>query len=78
MNTGENIAFSPVFWCLFSSLDRLTSYVALPQYSIAVAKAKYVKVMPMLKHYVNELELYNMANGILKKRISFALKLALF
>ena len=41
----------------------ILSAVALPQYRIAVAKAKYTKVMPLLRHYINEQNLYYLANG---------------
>ncbi len=37
--------------------------IAWPQYQVAVAKARYVRVMPMLTHYKQEQEVFFMNNG---------------
>ena len=37
--------------------------IALPQYEIAVAKARFSTAMPMLTHYKQEQEMFYMANG---------------
>ncbi len=37
--------------------------IALPQYEVAVAKARYATVMPLLTHYKQEQELFYLNNG---------------
>ncbi|MBR2081493.1 MAG: pilin [Elusimicrobiaceae bacterium] len=37
--------------------------VALPQYQVAVAKARYSELMSLVKHIKNEQEVYYLANG---------------
>ena len=41
----------------------ILSAIALPQYQVAVAKARFATIVPLLTHYKQEQELFYLANG---------------
>ena len=66
----KNLGFTLIELLVVVLIISILSAVALPQYEVAVEKARLAKVMPMVKSLKDSAEVYYMANGEYKDEAS--------